>query len=171
MNEQLEMIVALYVHPKEADARYQELRAAHIRNELHAVDAGVLVKDKDGKTSIQEEDDLEGREGRQIGLIFGGLLGLALGPAGAVGAVIGAGIGSVAGMVTGGLAAGAIDSGIKNSTFKQILDVMPPSSSALVVVSAAKYRQSVVHIIDAPQAKMKRYSMNLSVGEEIIERQ
>lgn len=169
MNEQLEMIVALYVHPKEADARYQELRAAHIRNELHAVDAGVLVKDKSGKTSIQEEDDLEGREGRQIGLVFGGLLGMALGPAGLAG-LVGAGVSSIAGAVVGGLGAGAIDSGIKNSTFQQILDVMPPSSSALVVVSAAKYRQSVVHIIDAPQAKMKRYAMNLSIGEEIIER-
>jgi uncharacterized membrane protein len=169
MNEQLEMIVVLYVHPKEADARYQELRASHIRNELHAVDAGVLVKDEHGKATIQEEDDLEGREGRQIGLIVGGLLGLALGPAGLAG-LVGAGVSSIAGAIAGGLTAGAIDSGIKNSTFQQILDSMPPSSSALVVVSAAKYRQSVVHIIDAPQAKMKRYAMNLSIGEEIIER-
>ena len=169
MNEQLEMIVALYVHPKEAGARYQELRAAHIRNELHTVDAGILVKDKSGKTSIQEEDDLEGREGRQIGFVFGGLLGLAIGPAGLAG-MVGAGLSSIAGAAAGGITAGAIDSGIKDSTFQQILDVMPRSSSALVVVAAAKYRQSIVHIINAPQAKMKRYAMNLSIGQEIIER-
>ncbi len=171
MNEQLEMIVALYIHPKEADARYQEMRAAHIRNELHAIDAGVLVKDKDGKTTVQEEDDLEGREGRQIGVIFGGLLGLALGPGGGiVGAAVGAGLGAAVGAMTGGAVAGAIDSGIKNSTFKQILDVMPPSSSALVVVAAAKYRDQIVRIINAPQAKMKRYAMELAVGQEIIEK-
>lgn len=170
MHEQLELIAALYVNAKEADSRYQELRAAHIKKDLHVVDAGVITRDADGKVRVIEENDLDGRQGRHVGMVFGALLGLALGPKGLIGAAIGTGIGTIAGALTGNAVASAIDTGIKNHTFQQITDVMPPSSSALVVVAAAKYRDSVVRIINAPKAQIKRYSVEMNVGQEIIEK-
>jgi uncharacterized membrane protein len=167
MSDQLELVVGIYVNAREADERYNELRKAHLKKDIHLIDAVVLEKDKDGNVTVNEEDDLEGREGRNIGAIVGGLVGLAMGPGGLLGAAIGAGLGAAAGAVTGGAAAGMIDSGIKNKHFKGIIDALEPTSSALMVVIESDHLDKIKPMMRAPQSKLKRYRLALNISEEI----
>ena len=167
MTDQLELIVGMYVNAMEADQRYKDIRSAHLKRELHVIDAVVIEKDAKGKVTFREEDDLEGREGRSIGAIVGGLLGLALGPGGVVGAAIGVGLGAAAGAITGGAAAGIIDSGIKDKHFKGVIDALEPTSSALMLVIENKHLDEVKPLLHAPQAKLKRFSLSVSINEEL----
>ena len=170
MKDTLEMIVAVYVNAMEADQQYKTLRAAHLRGDLHVIDAAVLVKDKDGNTRIEEEDDLEVGEGTRLGAIIGGILGLAFGSLGGpLGAAIGGSVGMAAGGATGGATAGAYDAGVDNQHFKRILQAMTPSSSALVLVAEPKYRKKLIKSINMPQATLKRYALDVAISEEIIE--
>jgi len=89
--------------------------------------AAVLVKNSDGKTSLQETQDVDKRHGTLFGAITGGLVGLLGGPAGAI-------IGAAAGAATGRSAAKRIDLGFPDEFLKKLQAGLQPGSSALVVL-------------------------------------
>ncbi len=89
--------------------------------------AAVLVKDRDGKASLQETHDVDKRHGAVFGAIAGGLVGLLGGPAGVI-------IGTAAGAATGRVAGGRIDLGFPDEYLKKLQAGLQPGSSALVVL-------------------------------------
>jgi uncharacterized membrane protein len=94
---------------------------------LKVRNAAVLVKDKDGKTSLRELGDVDVKGGRLMGAITGGLVGLLGGPVGAV-------VGAAAGAGVGGLAAKKIDTGFSQEFIETFQERLQPGNSALIVV-------------------------------------
>lgn len=168
MHDPIEMLVGIYKNKLEGQDIYDKLRAMHLKGEVHIIDLAVMEKAKDGTARFEERDDLEGREGRRIGAVIGGLIGLAMGPGGGIaGAALGTAIGVAAGSVAGGAAAGAIDSGIKDSHFKSNIASIEPTSSAVLVIAEAEYLKPVKAAMDAFNAQIKRYRMQMSVSEVV----
>lgn len=96
----------------------------------HAINfsnAAVLVKESDGKTSIQESHDLDKKQGAIFGAITGGLLGLLGGP-------VGMAVGAATGAVTGSAAARRIDMGFPDEYLNKLQEGLKSGSSALVIL-------------------------------------
>ena len=111
----------------EANKALEALKPLTKKDVRAVLDAAVLVKDEDGKTSMKELEDVDRRHGALFGAITGGLIGLVGGPAGVV-------VGAVAGAATGGVAAGWIDMGFPDEYLKTLQQSMQPSSALVVVL-------------------------------------
>jgi len=106
-----------------ADEALKELRQWHTSGAVKVFNAAVLVKDKQGKVSIKEIEDVDAKRGGLFGALVGGLIGLV---GGAPGAIVGADMSSVA--------ARLIDFGFPNEALRDLQDSLQPGSSALVFV-------------------------------------
>jgi uncharacterized membrane protein len=95
-----------------ADEALKELHQWHTSGAVKVFNAAVLVKDKQGKVSIKETEDVDAKRG--------GLFG------GAPGVIIGADM--------SGVAARLIDFGFPNESLRDLQDSLQPGSSALVYV-------------------------------------
>src|SRR5512139_294698 len=100
-----------------ADEALKELRQWHKSGVVKVFNAAVLVKDKKGKVSIKETEDVDTQRGGLFGAIVGGLIGL-------VG-------GAVAGADMGGVAARLINFGFSNEYLRDLQDSLQPGSSGL----------------------------------------
>ena len=87
--------------------------------------AAAIVKDKDGKITVDEIGDVKGKKGAVFGAISGGIIGLIGGPVGAV-------IGATAGAAAGGATAKVADYGVSDKTIKDIEKGLQPGGSALI---------------------------------------
>jgi uncharacterized membrane protein len=94
--------------------------------------AAAIVKDKDGKISVDEIGDVSGKKGAVFGAISGGIIGLIGGPVGAV-------VGAAAGAAAGGGTAKIADYGVSESTIKDIGKGLQPGSSALIAYVESKW--------------------------------
>lgn len=168
MSAPIELIVATYINGLEANRAMNELREMHNKNEIHLIDAGVMVKDKNGKTSITEMYDPRKAQGRNIGAVVGGLLGLLLGPKGSIaGAAIGAGLGAATGAFTGGITAEIVDSGIENKYLQTVVNKLEPTSSALMILVEDDWADKVLQVVDAYEADVDMFTVQLSIGDKI----
>lgn len=91
------------------------------------LNAAMLVKDAEGKTSLKELEDVGAGHGALFGAITGGLIGLVGGPIGVV-------VGAAAGAATGGIAARQIDMGFPDKYLQKLQDRLRPDSSAIVAL-------------------------------------
>ncbi|GAB4322662.1 MAG: hypothetical protein Kow00117_11430 [Phototrophicales bacterium] len=164
----IELIVAKYKNALEAERAYRDLESLHLANKINIIDIIQLSKDGEGKVRIEERDDPDISDGGKFGALMGSLFGMILGAAGGpLGAAIGASVGMAVGAVTGGVVAGGIDSGASNSTLKDIVRKLEPSSSALLVVAEDRYRDAILQVVDAYNAQLERFAMSMTVGKKI----
>ena len=159
----LELIHARYENALEAKRAFRDLYAL----DEHIVDMAVLSKMDDGSVKINDRDDLEGREGRRLGLLIGSAMGLIAGPAGLLGALAGIAIGGAAGSLVGTLVADQVDSGITDEALKDLIKSMPPSTSAILVAVKDEYVDEVLDIVDAYKAEVDRYDVAVNVKQKI----
>jgi uncharacterized membrane protein len=125
--KQVELFVRVFDDTKKAGENLKELKNANLRGDIDIRSAAVLVKDKDGKTSITERGDVDAKHGALFGAITGGLIGLLGGPVGAV-------VGAAAGAATGGVAADKIDMGLSDEFLDAFQKRLQPGTSALVMI-------------------------------------
>jgi len=164
MASPVEIIIASYENALEADRAYEQLEQRHSKGDLYLIDAAVLVKDLDNRTSIKEVHDPRGGAGSKSGAAVGGLVGLfggsVIGPLGsAFGALLGMGVGAA----TGGATAELMDSGLEDDQLQKILDRMKKGTSALVVVVDHTQVPPALAVMDAYEAKIGRYGVNLAI--------
>ncbi len=110
-----------------ADEALKELRQWHRSGVVKVFNAAVLVKDKQGKVSIKETEDVDAQRGGLFRAIVGGLIGLVDGAPGAI-------VRTVAGADMGGMTARLINFGFPNESLRDLQDSLQPGSSALVLV-------------------------------------
>jgi len=162
MRTPIDLVVAKYIHEMEAERARDELKIY----DKQIVDLAIVVKDKDGKITIEDRDDLEGRDGRNMGALIGGLVGLAFGPGGLLGAALGIGLGMASGVVTGKIVADNVDTGIKDETLRKLTHDLEPTSSAILLVLDESIGDDVIEILEAHKADIKRYDLNLKFDEK-----
>ena len=126
MNVEFTAVVTFDDEGKAAEA-LKELRQWHQNGIVTVFNAAVLVKDKQGKVSIKEIENVDAKHGALFGAITGGLIGLVGGAPGAI-------VGAVADADMGGVAAQLINFGFPNEYLRDLQDSLQPGSSALVFV-------------------------------------
>jgi uncharacterized membrane protein len=107
---------------------------------IEILDAAVLVKDRDGKTSVKETEDVDAVHGALFGAIVGGLIGLLAGPGGAI-------MGAASGAATGGLAAFTIDMGLPDNFLSVLQQRLKPGYSAVVALIEHRWAETVIEAL------------------------
>ncbi len=128
------------------------LKESAKKDGLEVLNVAVLAKDKEGKVSVAESEDVSSRHGALFGAITGGLLGLIGGPAGVV-------IGAAAGAATGGIAAGKLDMGFSDAYLAKMEENLQPGSSALVVLVEPARAEQVSAVLAGFQGEVLRQAL------------
>jgi uncharacterized membrane protein len=130
----------------------KELCQWHKSGVVKVFSAAVLVKDKQGKVSIKETQDVDASRGGLFGAIVGGLIGLVGGAPGAI-------VRAVAGADMGGVAARLIDFGFPHESLHDLQDSLQPGSSALVLVIEPLRIYGVVEDLAHWGGRLFRYTL------------
>lgn len=164
MEMDFELIVAAYKNGLEAQESFNRLQEAANQHDFKFIDAAVMAKDANGKITITETSDPRPRDGRTVGAVAGWLLGMLFAPAGLAGAAFGAVLGAAAGAVVGSTVSAAVDSGMEDDYFYTILNQLPPTSSAIMVVVEDKWIPEVMQAVDAYNAQIQQYDVSLKAS-------
>ncbi|HVP21955.1 MAG TPA: DUF1269 domain-containing protein [Anaerolineaceae bacterium] len=117
-------------------------------------DAAVLVKDKNGKVSVKDTEDVDAKSGALFGAITGGLIGLLGGAPGVI-------VGAVAGAGTGGVSASLIDLGFPKEFLRDLQDSLQPGNSALVALVEPTWIDRVVKELEDVGGRLFRYTLEI----------
>ncbi len=124
---EVELVVQVYHDRRRAIGELDFVAWLQRARRINILNAGALVRDDDGKTSLKETVDPNFGNGRLFGAITGGLIGLVCGPASAA-------VGALAGAGTGDLAADWLDMGFSGDFLAGLRARLQPGTSALVVL-------------------------------------
>ena len=120
-------MASVYDNPDEARRALDHAEDLHRRKTIKIRNAALLVKDEEGKLSVQDTRDVDAKHGRLFGAVSGGLIGLLAGPGGAV-------IGALAGAGVGRFAADKIDMGFSDEFLGNLEKYLQPGSAAVIVL-------------------------------------
>ena len=140
--EQIELLARVFDSPDKAGEALEFVEGLRRRKVLKVLNAAVLVKDEDGKLSIDDVKEFDPKKGRIWGAVTGGLVGLLAGPAGVV-------VGALAGLGLGGLAGSEIDAGFSNEFLENLDQYLQPGSSALILLMEHHWVESAEKSLDA----------------------
>lgn len=139
MDKSINLILAIFEHPKSARQALRLTRKLRKQARLELRSSAVVIRDNSGRAVIHEAQDLDARAGSVLGGIAGALVGLLGGPAGAV-------IGAVGGAAVGGFAASRTDMGFQDDFLQEVRDALLPGQSAYIALVEP---DSVGHLISA----------------------
>lgn len=152
MSAPIELIVAAFDGEEKAGAALKRLKELQRDGLVSIVNAGVMVKTKDGRARIHETEDVRAPAGAVFGAIVGAFVGLLGGPAGVI-------VGAAAGAATGGLAAHEIDMGFDNHELKEIQASLPAGSSAIIALVSLDWVDKVVTALEDLEARLWRQTL------------
>jgi len=121
----VQIIVGAFKDPQRAGEILKDLKGGDKERWGAIHDAAVVTKDAESKLHITDTKDMSGTKGMVVGAVVGGAIGLFTG---------GIGLLALGGGGLGGLAAKLRDGGLPDKRLRDLGAVMPPNSSALVVV-------------------------------------
>jgi uncharacterized membrane protein/sporulation protein YlmC with PRC-barrel domain len=156
----VELVVFTTAEAGTAKEARKALEASAKAEDLEVLNVAVLVKDKEGKASVAETEDVSSRHGALFGAITGGLLGLIGGPAGVV-------LGAAAGAATGGIAAGRLDMGFSDAYLAKVGENLQPGSSALVILVEPGGAEKVSAVLDGFSGEVVRQSITDAMMAQI----
>jgi uncharacterized membrane protein/sporulation protein YlmC with PRC-barrel domain len=148
----VELVVLTSGDAATAKEASKALKESAKKDGLEVLNVAVLAKDREGKVSVAESEDVSSRHGALFGAITGGLLGLIGGPAGGV-------IGAAAGAAAAGIAAGRIDMGFSDTYLAKMEENLQPGSSALVVLVEPAWAEQVSAVLAAFQGEVLRQAL------------
>jgi uncharacterized membrane protein len=155
---EIELLVLVFDAPGKAEQALEFLQSlkrekivARIRN------AAILIKDANGKISIEEAEDVDKRHGAIFGAITGGLVGLIGGPVGVI-------VGATAGAATGRIAADKIDMGFSDDYLESLKTSLQPNSSAIIALVEHEWTGTVTEAL----AKQGGQVFRQALPDEII---
>jgi len=147
-----ELVIALFPEPRKASQVLQALKGLAKEGKLAFVNAAVLVKDDEGRTSLSESGDVGRGRGALFGAITGGLIGMLGGPVGAI-------VGAAAGAATGRAAAGRVDMGFPDEYLKQLQAGLQAGSSALVTLVERAWIEPLLQALAGFEGRVMRQAL------------
>ncbi|HXV43465.1 MAG TPA: DUF1269 domain-containing protein [Anaerolineae bacterium] len=157
MSTSTELLVLAFAQESKADEVLKAMQQMIDAGKISVLNIAVLVKSKDGQTSIKDIQDVNLARGALFGAITGGLIGLVGGPVGLM-------LGAVAGATTGGVAAHTIDSGFPNDYLKELQHHLQPGSSALILLTWQEWSDRVMAALAPFDGRVIRHVMKEEVG-------
>jgi uncharacterized membrane protein len=131
-----ELVIATFSDERAAREALKALKDWGKSQDIKVVKSAVLEKDKNGKTKVDQDQDVSAGEGTVFGAVVGAVLGMLGGPGGAV-------VGAAAGAATGGVTAAAVNLGFSDEDLNAIRTSLMPGSSALVTLIEDRYVESM----------------------------
>jgi uncharacterized membrane protein len=147
-----EFAILVFDDESTAAEAFKELQQLQKDGIVKVIDAAVLVKDKGGKVSVKETENVDAKHGALFGAIEGGLIGLFGGAPGVI-------MGTAAGAVTGGVAADLIDLGFPKEFLRDLQDSLQPGNSALVALVEPVWIDRVVNELEDLGGRLFRYTL------------
>jgi uncharacterized membrane protein len=158
----VELIVAAFKEEEKAAEVLKTLKQLEKDQVIFLVNAAVMTKDENGKTSIKETQDVGTGKGALFGAVAGGLVGLLGGPVGVI-------VGAAAGAATGGIAANKIDMGFPDDTLKELQETLTPGSSAILALIQHEWVDRVVEEMEKYGASLFRQSLKDELVAQLAE--
>ena len=158
----VELFARVFDNPRKADEVYEDLRMMHLRGNINMLGAAVMVKDKDGKTSLNQRGDVDARHGTLFGAITGGLVGLLGGPVGVV-------VGAVTGAATGRVAAKKIDVGFSDKFLKGLQERLQPDTSAIIVLVEHEWAQKFTDALAGTEGTFLQETLADDIVAQLLE--
>ncbi len=123
-----DLIARVFEDPTLADIAIKDWKGVYSKQARRwLASTAVIIRDAEGKITINETGDMDARHGRILGAVGGGLVGLLGGPVGVV-------VGALAGAGVGGIAANKVDTGISDKFLQTFAEELKPNSSAIVML-------------------------------------
>ncbi len=160
MAESVQIIVAHYATPVEAEVALRALEASKENQGVDVSDAVILRKDSNGKIHIHETEDISGGQGAAIGGLLGGIIGLIAGPAGIV-------AGAAVGAAVGGATAGLFDTGIRHKRLEEIGKTLEPERGALVILTEPGFVPFIESVIGGEDVQVMNASLSAEDAAEL----
>lgn len=157
----IDLIVLTFNEAGKADEALQALKQLLRKGDLSVLNAAVLIKDQDGKTFLQETEDVSPKQGALFGAITGGLIGLLGGPVGAI-------VGAAAGATTGRIAANWIDMGFPDQYIKKLKEGLQPGTSALVILVEQESIDKVIAALTNFKGEVLRQTLTGATQAQLI---
>lgn len=154
----VEFTVITFDNENTADEALKELRQLQKDEIVKVLNAAVIVKDKQGKISIKETENVDAKHGALFGAITGGLIGLVSGAPGVI-------VGAVAGAGTGGVAAQLIDLGFPKEYLRDLQDNLRPGTSALVTLVEPTWIDRMVKELADLGGRLFRYTLKTELTQ------
>jgi uncharacterized membrane protein/sporulation protein YlmC with PRC-barrel domain len=137
----LELLTAVFSRVKAGDAALHAIKQQAGKGRLKYLSAAVLVKDREGRASIRETEDVDAGHGALFGAITGGLVGFLGGPIGVI-------VGAVAGAATGGAAARWIDMGFPDDYLSKLESNLQSGTSSIVLLAESAWAESLGEVLE-----------------------
>jgi uncharacterized membrane protein len=160
MAEPVQILVAHYATPVEAEVALRKLEASKQDQGVAVNDAVILRRDTSGKIHIHETEDISGGQGAAVGGLLGGIIGLIAGPAGVV-------AGAAVGAAVGGATAGLFDTGIRHKRLEQIGASLEPDRGALVILTEPGFVPFIESVIGGDDVQILGESMSAEDAEQL----
>lgn len=160
MSNSKEMIVLVFNDEIKADQALSLIRQQIDAGVISVLNVVILVRSNEGKTRVQELQEVGATQGALFGAITGGLIGLLGGPAGAV-------IGAVAGATTGGVAAYAFDSGFSDKYLQELKAYLQPGTSAAIILCRQTWSDKILETVAPLQGHLIRHVLQEEIAAHL----
>ncbi len=159
-----QLIIAQFQDESAAEAAFKQPAIQALIDEkiIAVVNLAILKKNRGGKLSFHESQDVDVKRGALAGAVTGGLIGLLGGPAGVI-------VGAAAGALAGGVAADAIDMGFLNDDLKAYGKDMPNDSSAIVALIEHVWVERLRDALALLGAKVVAYALSEEAQRKLEE--
>jgi uncharacterized membrane protein len=162
--DEIELILAVFSRADRAAQTLDDLKQREEDGELRLYNVASIAKNKDGLTSVKEDQDLGAGRGSLFGALVGGLIGLLAGPGGAI-------VGAAAGAATGGLVAGKTDLGFEDDFLDDLKRALPPGSSALLLLVEERWGDAVARVLLHQGARLYRHAVRKEILARLADQQ
>jgi uncharacterized membrane protein len=156
----MELIVLAYNQEGKAREVLQAMKQLQKDRIISILNAAVLVKNKDGKTSLTETEDMDVKHGALFGAITGGLVGLLGGPSGVI-------VGAAAGAATGGVAARVMDMGFPDEYMRDLQQGLRPGSSAIVALVEDNWVERFAEAVEEYGGQLFRQALKAEIAAQL----
>lgn len=160
--ENIDMVAILFDDAEEARETLDFVEQLHRRKAFRIRNAALLVKEQDGTASIKDTRDIDPREGRILGAITGGLIGLFAGPPGAV-------VGALAGAGAGSVAASQLDFGFADEFLTGLQERLQPGSAAVVVLLEHEWTASLAENLSGEKGVILQQALTDDLVEHLLD--
>jgi uncharacterized membrane protein len=154
------LLVKAFSEEKQADEVLKSLKRLDRQGIFNIVNAAVLVRHENGRTSLRETEDVRAGRGALFGALAGGLIGLLGGPAGVI-------VGAAAGAATGSVAASAIDMGFADQYLKDIQEGLKPGTSAIIALVEHEWVERVIQELDQLEGQLFRQEIKAEIAAQL----
>jgi uncharacterized membrane protein len=161
MSKELQVVSAVYPDEERADSILDMLHQMHRAATINLEDAAIVVRESDGKLHIKETKEVTTAKGAKRGAIIAGIFGVIYPPSLIASVLVGGGIGAIWGKIR--------DTGIKNSSLKQIGDTLQPGQVALVALADIDSAPKIELALQGYDAKPVRTPLSTEESAAVTE--